>query len=180
MATGFTTTASVCPTTHQAVLTEVVRKLRAEITEFATESTCFLSDVSAPGVEIQEDLFCTVAPQNGRFDLQPPIGSAEFGIDEVIQIGVTVWSRMQRDRLEHSAQSLTDGVRGLLVFKRRVLQALAGRQLYSDAPENSVPLLIEPLRPVQALHPLAGKSNDEFRSCSLVFQAAFTWDLLVP
>ncbi len=177
MASGFTSSATVCPTTHQIVLTEVVRKLRDEIAEFATESTCFLSDTPLPGVEIQENLFCTVAPLDGTFDDRMPIGAADLGIVEVVFIQVSIWSRMQLDRLDHSARSLTDHTRGLLGLKKRVLQVLAGQQIFSDHPVKSIPLLVEPLKPIRAAHPSARKASDDFSSVSLVFRAAFNWNL---
>ena len=177
MASGFTTSATVCPTTHQIVLAEVVRKLRDEISEFATESTCFLSDTPLPGVEIQEALFCTVAPLDGTFDEQMPVGASDRGIVEVVFIQVSIWSRMQLDRLDHSARSLTDHTRGLLGMKKRVLQVMAGQQIYSDHPVNAIPLLTEPFKPVRAVHPATRKVNDDLSSVSLVFRAAFNWDL---
>lgn len=177
MATGFTTSAAVCRTTHQIVLTEVVRRLRDEIVEFATESTCFLSDTPLPGVEIQEDLFCTVTPQDGTFDEQLPVGAADLGIVEVILIQVSIWSRMQLDRLDHSGRKLTDHARGLLGLKKRVLQVLAGQQIFADHPVNATPLLTDPFKPVRSVHPSIRKANDDFSSVALIFRGAFQWDL---
>ncbi|MBS0205007.1 MAG: hypothetical protein JSS49_19035 [Planctomycetes bacterium] len=179
MSTGFSSSASVCPTTHEAILIAIVQKLRTDIGELGNESCCFLSDSPSPGIEIQEDLFCTVAPIDDTFDDQAPIGAAERGIVEVALVQVTVWSRLMLDRLEHSSQSLTDSSRGLLKFKQRSLQSLAGRQIYADAPLNLVPLLMEPLRPVRALHPTSRRGADDLRSVSLIFRAVFNWDLSI-
>jgi len=177
MSAGFSANATVCPTTQQRVLNAVVEKLRTDIAEFASESTCFLSTTASPGIEIHEDLFCTVAPIDGLFDERTPVGAGSRGIVEAAFIQVTVFSRMMLDRLEHSAQSFTDSSRGLLQLKQRVLQSLAGQQLYGDAPVNSVPLLIEFLRPVRSLHPGFDKGADDLRSFGLVFRGPFHWDL---
>lgn len=177
MPAGFSSSASVCSTTHEAVLTAIVHKLRTDIAELGNESCCFMSDAPSPGIEIHEDLFCTVAPADDTFDDRSPMGAAERGIVEFAVVQVTVWSRLMLDRLEHSNRALTDSARGLLKVKHRILQSLAGQQIYGDAPLNLVPLLIEPLRPVRALHPTSRRADDDLRSISLIFRAAFSWDL---
>lgn len=177
MSAGFAATASVCPTTHEAVLSAVVRKLQSEIAEFASESTCFLCDSASPGVEVNEALFCTVAPADDTFDVRSPIGSADLGIVENAVIVVTVWSRVMLDRLDHASRTLTDSSRGLLAFKQRILRSLAGSQLYADAPANTEPLLIELLHPTRSSHPISRKGDDDLRSFALTFTATFNWDL---
>lgn len=178
MSAGFQASARVCATTHEAVLSAVVAKLRTEIAELSSESACFLSDTASPGVEIHENLFCTVSPASSTFEDRPPVGAADQGIVEVALIQVTLWSRMLLDRLDHSVRSLTDNSRGLLKYKHRILQSLAGSQLYLDAPDNSVPLLIDYLQPTQALHPHSSKITDDLRSFTVVFKARFYWDLV--
>lgn len=144
---------------------------------FATESTCFISDVPWPGVDVNDDLFCTVCPASSHFDRDRPIGAADQGVVEQGVFQVTVWSRLSLDRLEHSAVAMTQAHRGLLKLKQRVLKALAGQQLYSDPPINTVPLLIEHLRPTQSVHPLSRQVNADYSSFSLIFDAPFYWDL---
>jgi hypothetical protein len=178
MSAGFTASASVCPTTQVTVLQAIVRRLQAEIAElFASDSTCFVCDVPWPGVEVNDDLFCTVCVASSQFDPDLPIGAARGGIVERGQFKVTVWSRLAIDRLEQSTLTMTDPARGLLRLKQRVLTSLAGRQLYADAPGDAVPLLIEFLRPVGAQHPASRQDSADYSSFSIQFEAPFYWDL---
>lgn len=178
MSSGFTASATVCPTDQITVLQAVVAKLRTDLADLVTDSTCFASDTPWPGVEIHDNLFVTVAPRDGQFDSDHPIGAGAKGIIEHTTIQVTAWSRLQLDRLEHAIHAFCDPDRGLLRIKQRILTSLAGQQLYADPPENTVPLLVEWLRPTQAQHPPLRHADDDFSSFSLSFEAPFYWDLM--
>lgn len=177
MASGFTIDAGVCPTTHATVLLAVVQALRDGIEELAGESRCFLSDTAQPGTAIHENVFCTVSTADGSYESAPMVGAGSVGVLESAGIRVTVWSRMQLDRLEHSAWTLTESTRGLLPWKQRLLAILAGVQLYDRSGAVPVPLLIAPLAPLRSMHPSLPSSHDSFHSFSLLFQATFLWDL---
>lgn len=177
MLSGFLLTAPVCPTTHDSVLNAVVKKVQIEVSEFDSDSTCFLSEVATPGIEISESLFCTVSPGDTTFDDRRSHGAGSRDIVESVIVIVTVWSRILLDPLNHSARSLTDSSRGLLRFKKQILRALAGKQLYLDAPTNSVPLLVESLTAVNSVHSTARRRDDDFSSFSINFRGAFCWDL---
>ena len=165
---------SVCPTDQVTVLDAVVARLRASLSEFADPTTCFVSDTPWPSVEVNDNLFCTVAPMSGQFDGELPIGAGQQGIVESSMVQVTVWSRLMLDRLERADIQFSDDPRGLLSLKKRVLKALAGTQLF-DTGGN--PLLIEWMRPIRSLHPPAKQHEDDFSSFAIQFESTFDWDL---
>jgi hypothetical protein len=167
----------VCATDQASVLQSVVNVLQATITAFDTEQTCFLSDVPWPGLETNDNLFCTVCPANGSFDGELVVGGGPVGIEEHSVVQVTVWSRLSTDRYERAKYALLDANRGLLPLKKAILKSLAGQQLYADYPTNSVPLLTTYLTPTRSMHVPIRESQDDYASFSLAFNAPFYWDL---
>lgn len=176
MASGFGTGSTVCPTDQQTVLNAVLLKIRTEITQFNSSTLCFLNN-NPSSIEVNDNLFCTVSPENDSFAPDDPVGGADLGIIEVSAFRVTVWSRIELDPLEKEDIAFTDATRGILPLKKLILKCLAGRQLFSDYPTNTVPLLIEFCRPVVAQHPPHGQHIDEFSSFSIIFEAPFYWNL---
>lgn len=174
---GFTSSALVCPTDQSTVLTAIVATIRASVEQFSSESTCFVSSTPWLSVEVNGNECCTVTPGGGDFDGGLTIGAGEYGIRESSRVTVSIWSRIQSDQLERADAALMDVERGLLVMKRQILKALAGKQLYADFPENTQPLLIEYLRPLNATEPDIKESEDDFSSIAIVFDATFDWDL---
>lgn len=175
---GFNSGSSVYGTDQIAVLQAVVDKIRTDINDaFGGESTCFISDTPWPGVEVQDELFCTVSPNNSDFQFDDPVGGGAEGIIENAVFNITIWSKILLDRIERNGIELTDKDRGILTLKRRVLKSLAGQQLYSDAPDNTVPLLTAHLRPLNSLHPPSRQGDGDFSSLSITFLAPFYWDL---
>lgn len=179
MAGGFGSSALVCPTDQATVLNAVVAKIRAEISGFSSEVTCFISDVPWPAIEVHDDAFITVCPKDAGFDDGLTVGGGSFQVLEHAVFQVTYWSRLTTDQLEHSKYAMLDSVKGILVLKKLILKCLAGQQLYSDYPTNTRPLLTEVLRPASAQHPPSRQhSGDiEFESMSLAFIGPFFWDL---
>jgi hypothetical protein len=178
MSTGFTVSAAVCPADQATVLAAIVAKLRTDLSDlFGNDSTCFVSDIPWPSIEVQDELFCTVCPGTARFDPDRPVGAADLGIVEVGVFQVSVWSKLALDRLEQCAIAMTHADRGLLRLKQLVLRSLAGQQIYADAPVNTVPLLIQYLRPTQAMHPAGRQGGADYSSFTLLFEAPFYWDL---
>ncbi len=177
MSSGFGSSANVCPTDQATLLQAVVQKLRTEIAQFATETTCFVSDEPWPSVSVNDNLFCTVCPLSDTFDPNTPVGAGEFGIVEVSEFQVSVWSRIETDQLERATLAFLDDERGLLILKKAVLKCLAGQQLFSDYPTDTLPLLIEYCRPTSAKHPPSRQHTDDFSSFGIVFEAPFYWDL---
>lgn len=173
---GFTSGADVPATTQAVVLGAVVDRIRAEVSEFSNESTCFVADAPWPSVEVHSDLFCTVAPGDGTFDPEMPVGAGELGIREHLTVRVTVWSRLMLDRLEQAELQFADSARGLSTLKHKLLKALAGRQLFTDADET-VQLLTEHLRPTRSRHPPGKQHEDDYSTFGLELEAVFDWNL---
>ncbi len=175
MPDSFNNSCEVGGTNQTLVLQAIVDKLRSDISDlFGGESTCFISDVPWPGVEVQDQIFCTVSPANSQFILEDPTGAGPAGVVEMAIFQVSVWSKILLDEIERSAIAMTDNTRGSLTLKQRALKSLAGQQLYSNDGE---PLLMSYLRPTSAMHPASGQGKGDFTSFSLAFQGAYYWDL---
>jgi hypothetical protein len=172
---GFNTSSEVGGTNQIVVLQAIVDKLRVDINDlFGSGSTCFISDVPWPGVDVQDQVFCTVSPANSQFMLEDPTGAGPDGVVEMAIFQVSVWSKILLDEIERSAIAMTDNTRGSLTLKQRVLKSLAGQQLYAN---DGQPLLMSYLRPTSAIHPASGQGKGDFTSFSLAFQGAYYWDL---
>lgn len=175
MPDSFNNSCEVGGTNQTLVLQAIVDKLRSDISDlFGGESTCFISDVPWPGVDVQGQVFCTVSPANSQFMLEDPTGAGPAGVVEMAIFQVSVWSKILLDEIERSAIAMTDNTRGSLTLKQRVLKSLAGQQLYANDGE---PLLMSYLRPTSAMHPASGQGKGDFTSFSLAFQGAYYWDL---
>ncbi|HEY4259089.1 MAG TPA: hypothetical protein VGM98_02965 [Schlesneria sp.] len=175
MPDGFSNSCEVGATNQIVVLQAIVDKLRVDISDLlGSESTCFISDVPWPGVDVQDQVFCTVSPANSQFMLEDPTGAGPDGVIEMAIFQVSAWSKILLDEIERSAIAMTDSTRGSLTLKQRVLKSLAGKQLYSN---DGQPLLMSYLRPTSAVHPASGQGKGDFTSFSLAFQGAYYWDL---
>ncbi len=175
---GFTQTANVRPTTHAEVLLAVVSKIQFLVPSFSTDGTCFISDSPWPGVEVSDNLFCTVAPADGQFDDGLIDGAGNVGVAEETFVQVTVYSRIDTDQTEHFLQGMVDSERGLLTLKQQLLTALAGKNLDGGTYQGDGSMLLhEGMRPARAGHKSRNDKSDEFASFSLAFRVKFTWDL---
>lgn len=159
------------------ILQAVVDRIKASVSAFRTEATCYVTDRPLPEVEISDNLFCTVCPRDGEFDVEEMIGGGVFHVREYSTIQVSVWSRIETDQLDRAHECLTDPQRGALPLKRQILKALAGQQLYGDAPLDTKPLLITYLMPTRCQHPPSEIWNDDYTSFSMSFTCQFNWDL---
>lgn len=172
---GFGATASVCPTDQVTVLNAVVAKIRKDMADiFGNDQTCFITARPIPSVEVSEEMFCTVCPDSSQFDQGMPDGGASWQICENSVFRVTAFTKIALDQMEHETIAFLDGDRGLLVLKKRLLQCLAGQQLYSPAGN---PLLLECLRPAHCRHEENRQDMDDFSSFGLSFEGRFFWDL---
>ena len=174
---GFTDGALVPGVTQDAILEAIVAKIQDNIAPFQTEANCFITDRPMPSVEISDNLFCTVCPRDGDFDVEEMVGGGVEHVREYSTIQITVWSRIETDQLDRSARAWLDPKRGILPLKREFLKTLAGQQLYSDAPENQLPMLVTHLMPTRCQHPPSEIWDDEFTSFSMSFTCQFNWDL---
>lgn len=175
MTSGFNTSSDVGGTNQIVVLQAIVDRLRADINDlFGSEATCFISDVPWPGIDVQDQVICTVSPANSQFVQEEPTGAGPAGVVEMAIFQVSVWSKILLDEMERSAIAMTDNARGVLALKRRVLRSLAGQQLYAS---DGQPLLMSYLRPTSAIHPASGQGKGDFTSFSIAFQGAYYWDL---
>ena len=175
MPNGFNTSSDVGGTNQIVVLQAIVDRLRTDINDlFGSEATWFISDVPWPGIEVHDQVICTVSPANSQFVQEEPTGAGPAGVVEMAIFQVSVWSKILLDEMERSAIAMTDNTRGSLTLKQRVLKSLAGQQLYAN---DGQPLLMSYLRPTSAIHPASGQRQGDFTSFSIAFQGAYYWDL---
>lgn len=168
--------AEIQPTTQMAVLEAAVLTLQLAVKDI-DPNQIFVSDTPWPSIDMNDNLFITVAPASAGFDQDVTEGAGAAFVLENSMIQVTVWSQILSDRYERAERALLDPIRGLLKWKQTVLKTFAGQQLYADAPENTQPLLTAYLRPTQAMHPPTKQTEDDYSSFSVVFSAPFNWDL---
>jgi hypothetical protein len=158
------------PTTQVTVLQAIVERLRSQVAQLSSESTCFLSMDPEPCHEERQNLYATVAPMSGRFDDEIFDGSAYA--NELAGVVITVWSMMKLDRPGGDVRMMTEDARGLLNLKRAILKALKGHDLLDGEGHK---ILVRPMRPLNAGHPQ--RHEEEQGSFSLSFSTDFIWDL---
>lgn len=160
----------VVPTDQIAILNAVVARLISQISGL-TASTCFLSDAPEPAANVTGSTFLTVAPSGSRFDEEAQIGAGEQELIEYAGVSVTIFTKMQLDRVEHATSLLTEETRGLLAMKKSVLKALVGHNLQVAAGDG----LVAYMRAVNASAP--GYTQSGLGRLSLMFSTEFLWDL---
>lgn len=160
-------------TTHLDVCQAVVAKLLATYTDLKPE-TCFLAlDPELP-FELGHNIFVTVVPQGGEFDLSVFDGHAQYGTFERASVVITFWTAIRLDQKGRAATALGEAARGLLPWKRRVLKTFSGLDLQDADGRRILTALMAPLR---ALHPSRMENGEKHLGISLVFATDFDWDL---
>ena len=164
---------AVIATNQVDVLAAVVTRLKAAVTELDGDSLCYVSDYPAPPENVQNDLFATVSPSDGTFDVDLQEGAAANDVREYAGILVTVFSKMKLDRHGRTDSLLSDSTRGLLPLKRKILKALAGHRL-QDGSSND--LTTSYLYAQKASAP-RWDADTKLGVMSLYFSTDFLWDL---
>lgn len=169
---------NVRPATQTEVVEAFLARIRAGVPGLGSETNCFLSQTPEPSVEVQDNTFATVVVGGGQFNQGMMDGSGNIGVNEIATVTVNVFSRIMKDRLEHSTYAMLDSSRGQLALKRALLRTLAGKNLdggtYQGAPSV---LLLESMFPRHADHRTFSMPDEDFASFSVVFELSFCWDL---
>lgn len=161
------------PTTHLNVCEAVVLKLLATYADLKPE-TCFLTlDPELP-FELGHNLFVTVTPIGGEFDISIFDGQAQFGTNERASVVVTVWTAIRLDQKGKAAAALGNAARGLLPWKWRILKTFSGLDLQDADGKKILTALMAPLR---AIHPSRMEEGEKHLGISIVFATDFDWDL---
>lgn len=163
---------AVVPTTQKTVLEAVVARLKAEVSELNGESLCYVSDYIDPPENVQTDLFAQVSPSDGQFDVDIQEGAGENDVREYAGVIVTVFSRVKLDRNGKTESLLVDATRGMLPLKRKIIRALAGRQLSSGGSD----LLVNHVFAQRASAPRYDRDL-RLGVMSIFFSTDFEWDL---
>ncbi len=164
-----------CRSTTQAdVLLRVRDRLIARISGL-TDTTCFLTLEPEPPMELKSNLFVTVCPMSGRFDDGALTGGGQEVAIEEAGVIVTIWSACKLDKAGEATAALTDTTRGVLVLKRKILQALTSHDLL-DANGNK--MLVDYMQPVTSDIPRASVYGETQKiGVPLAFSTNFAWDL---
>lgn len=164
---------AVIATNQVDVLAAVVTRLKAAVSELDGDSLCYVSDYPAPPEQAINDLFATVSPSDGTFDVDLQEGAAANDVREYAGVLVTVFSKMKLDRHGRTDSLLSDATRGLLPLKRKILKALAGHRL-QDGSGND--LTVNYLFAQKASAP-RWDADAKLGVMSLYFSTDFLWDL---
>lgn len=166
-------------TNQDIVLSKVVDRLRSQIVEFNAKNTCFVSLDPEPEEEQRQSIFATVSPIDGEYDQGTFDGAGRHGVLERSGFTVTVFSLVKLDRPDEQFQALQHESRGLLILKKKVLQAiLVGDDGGTWMPTNAsgASLLTDFIAPVRAGFPMAA-DNSKHAKLSVTFLANWQWDL---
>jgi hypothetical protein len=140
-------------TNLQTILAAIVARIQAQVTEFNSDSTCFISrfeDTKADPVPV-----CKVCPDSGQLDrgLWEGGGREQTTFDSAVLIAIDVQSN--RDERGHTESALTDSAHGLLPLAEKVLKALNAHDLQSGGDE----ILRSPLEPLAYSSPVDGDGS---------------------
>ena len=157
-------------TTQDAVLLAIVDRLRLQLS--LSNSQCFLSVQPEAQPTVNQNLWMTVSPEDGRIDESAFAGGGQETLFEETFAVITIFSAMRLDRPEHSISFLTEAARGVLIAKRKVLKALAG---FDPVNGDGDLILNEPMIPTSCPRPL----NDRQRigDVQLWFSLSYRWDM---
>lgn len=164
----------VRPTTQAEILVAIRNKIRLNVPAFDQEPTCFISGTPFPSVELQDNLFCTISPTDGAFDVSLMDGGGAGQVCEQATFSVSVWTHIMVDQIERYEEGFVDPDRGLLSLKLLILKALAGRNLDGG---NDTLLLMESLNPGRCRFDVQNKEDDEFAGLIMTFEGKWWWDL---
>ena len=120
-----------------------------------------------------------LSPGDGQFDEGLFDGGGEDQCNEQSTLTVTGYCRTHLDPTDRDDALLTDSTTGLLEAKRKILRALAGKDVTLSGGDT---FLRELLTPIRASAPTAGKLEGEGLGVTLAFTSvdflcSFDWDL---
>lgn len=152
------------------VLLAVVKRLTDRVA-LLNDSNCTISDSPDPPPGMTHDLFCTVAPTNGRFDEAAGTGGGEHVAIEYAGVAVTVYWSRSLDQNGQIVTLLTDRTRGLLKLKWQILRALTGHDLEWEGNQ----ILVNLMQPLTADVPQTDRKK--IGDLSLTFSTDLEWEL---
>lgn len=161
-------------TTQDVVLERVAARLRATI-EKLNATTCVISDETQPSEMFSHNLIVLVSPMGGTFDGGVVDGAGLEGCLESSGVIVTVWTAMNLDAPERAESRYLEANRGLMAWKKSILQALCNHDL-TDTSGNQI--LVSRMRPVRSQHQLeTTTAKGRLAGFSLLFTTEFLWNL---
>jgi len=158
-------------TDHATILDAVVKRIRSQIPEFSGTS-CIVSFKPEPAANVDKNLFCTVAPTDGQFELDNQIGGGAENLVEQAGVAVTMFSAMKLDRSDVHESVLMEKSRGLLVLKKKLLKALVGHDLQTP---NGDYILASQMHALRASQP--GEDGQGRVFLQVTFSTDFGWDI---
>lgn len=163
------TNAERADSTLDTILTLFVDRLIDQVPGFNAEN-CFLTfhpDITPPPVTA--DVFCTVSPMSGAFDLTMQDGGGKF--QATIESGamVRLHSIVQLDQANHATILLTDQTRGIISTLTSILSALT----CDDLDDGIKEVLREPVKPTELTWGL--NEDRSLATCDITFRLYYDW-----
>ncbi len=160
-------------TVQSLVLACITTKLRTALS--LNCSTCYetLDPLVAPNIPPGGNYIVTVALGDGTFPREMQEGGGFYQVEEDSGVVVSAWTKPKLDRPDQARIALHEEARGLLVVKRKILEALTGQQLFD---ESGNPLLRNYIYAMHAYRPAQDPASKLYR-ISVEFGVDFDWDL---
>jgi len=163
----------------QYEILEAIRdRLRSQVTDFSTATTCFISDTPNPVRVPSADAFCVVSVGDGQFNDSHFAGGGQYTCTEDALVQVTVYLQHTSDETDRLQQGLLSSDYGIIrVYKQAILKALLVSWEPTDGSGNE--LLRSQLSPVSATTPTVVEASGgmDFITFTLTFRTEFDWDL---
>ena len=165
---------SYVDSTQDAILALIVHRLRGVLGLGVSQCYETYEPLNPPKFAAA-GVYLSVAPGDGTFDQELFAGGGRHQVAEESSIAVTIYSPIRTDHPDRAAQALHDAARGLLPWKKTVLDTLAGHLLL-DGSGNQV--LRNPLYPLRSTAPKRlRREKADVCLLAVIFGVDYDWAL---
>ena len=169
--------------TQDEILVAIRDRLRTAI-DVLNDSNCFVTDQPIP-LHMPGGAYCvTVTPGEGTFPFEFFVGGGNATLTEQGSVIITPMVCMKLDRPFRSEQALLLPDRGLLWWKRAILQALLvwdpsnfPGPSWEVTDPNGRPLLRSELQPIRASAPADVPDHGGWLGMQMIFAMQWDWEM---
>ncbi len=163
-------------TSQDQVITRVVARLRGVLG--LGESQCYETfEPLAPPKFPPGGVYLSVAPGDGTFDKDLFEGGGREQLAEESSFAVSIYTPIKIDHPDRAPKVFHDAARGLLPWKKMVLDALVGHFL-TDGAGNQI--LRNPIYPLRSSAPRRAGKDGDLCMMAIVFALDYDWSLSDP
>lgn len=168
---------SYLDSTQDAILTLIAERLRGVLGLGVSQCYETYEPLNPPKFPAS-GVYLSVAPGDGNFDQDLFAGGGRHQLAEESSIAVTIYSPIKTDHPDRAAQALHETARGLLPWKKSVLDVLAGHLLLDGSGRQ---VLRNPIYPLRATAPKRlNREKGDVCFLAVIFGVDFDWALSHP